>query len=131
MFDETARAFLQQRLIARLSTIDSAGYPHTVPVWFMLDGDELLFISDRGVRKTRNALANPKGAAVIGGDPDDATGYLIQGDLTVEADTAHNITNRMVDRYQDTAEGDLTKAAWKEDDIVVIRLQPKMVIKVR
>ena len=41
MLDDTIRAFLQKQLIARMSTIGADGYPHTVPVWFMLDGDDI------------------------------------------------------------------------------------------
>jgi PPOX class probable F420-dependent enzyme len=131
MFDEAAKQFLQQKLIARLSTIGADGYPHTVPIWFMLDGDDVVFISDRTARKTQNALQNPKGAVAIGGDLDDAAGYLIRGDFVIDTDTGHVITHRMIDRYENKASGDRLKEAWKNDDIVVIRLKPKTVIKVR
>ena len=41
MLDETVREFLQKPLIARLATIDGNGYPHTVPLWFDVDGDDI------------------------------------------------------------------------------------------
>ncbi len=116
---------------ARLSTIGGDGYPHSVPIWFMCDGDDLIFISDRSARKTQNALANPKGAAIVGGDLADEAGYLLRGDLIVEDDPDQAVTHRMIDRYQTKAEGDATKAAWKNDDIAVIRLHPIAVSKVR
>ena len=55
MFDDVARRFFEKKFIARLSTIGSDGYPHSVPIWYMIDGDDLVFISDRTARKTRNA----------------------------------------------------------------------------
>jgi hypothetical protein len=131
MFDEAARQFLDKRLLARLSTIGSDGYPHVVPIWYMRDGDDLVFISDRTAHKTQNALANPKGAATIGGDMDDDAGYMIRGDLVVETDTNQAITWRVIDRYEDKASGDKLKEEWKNDDIVVIRLKPRKVVRVR
>jgi len=40
LLDEPIRAFLETPRIAYLSTIDLKGYPHTVPVWFAVDGNE-------------------------------------------------------------------------------------------
>lgn len=129
MFDDAARTLLQKPLIARLTTIGRDGYPHSVPIWFMSDGDDILFISDRAARKTQNALANPKGAVVVGGDHGDV-GYLVRGDFVIEDDRDQGVTHRMIDRYEDKASGDGLKEAWKNDDIVVIRLKPISVVKV-
>src|SRR5688572_26137756 len=78
MFDEQARAFLQKPLTARIATNDPSGYPHVVPVWFKLEGDEIVMVSERETRKTRNLRANPKASFSIGGDSDDDAGYLIR-----------------------------------------------------
>jgi PPOX class probable F420-dependent enzyme len=131
MLSNNARAFLNKPLIARLSTIGADGYPHTVPIWYMMDGEDVLFISDRTARKTQNALANPKGAVTIGGDLTDDAGYLLRGDIRVEDDTDQRVTHRMIDRYEDKENGDRLKDAWKNDDIVVLRLTPKSVVQVR
>jgi nitroimidazol reductase NimA-like FMN-containing flavoprotein (pyridoxamine 5'-phosphate oxidase superfamily) len=83
----SVRSFLKAPRIARLATVGSDGYPHIVPIYFMRDGDDIIFGSDRDERKVRNALANSKGAVVIGGDPaTDEAGYLIQGDVSIEDD---------------------------------------------
>lgn len=84
LLDDQARAFLQKPLIARLSAIDPAGYPHTVPVWFMLDGDDIVIISTRDTRKVGYIIKNSKGAVTIGGDTNDGAGYLLKGELSVE-----------------------------------------------
>ena len=125
------RKFLQEPRIARLATIGADGYPHIVPIYFLLDGDDIVFGSDRDERKVRNARRNPKGAVVIGGEPTtDEAGYMFQGDLSVEEDAEHAMMHRMLDRYETKKEADSHAAEWAASDMVVIRLKIKSVIRV-
>ncbi len=130
MFTEDARNFLKKPLTARLSTHSANGYPHTVPVWFMLENDDIIFIAERRTRKIKNIALNPKGAVAIGGDPGDEAGYLIQGELTVEEDPDFAWMKRMTRFYEapEKAEHDIT--TWLEFDMVIIRLKPVHTIKV-
>jgi nitroimidazol reductase NimA-like FMN-containing flavoprotein (pyridoxamine 5'-phosphate oxidase superfamily) len=131
MLTSEVRIFLQKSRIARLATIGVNGYPHIVPVYFMLDGDDLIFGSDRNNRKVKNALSNPKGAVVIGGERTaNEAGYMIQGDLSIEDDMDHAVTRRMLYRYETKEEAERNLAEWKNSDIVLIRLKPKTVIRV-
>lgn len=131
MLTSEVRIFLQKSRIARLATIGVDGYPHIVPIYFMLDGDDLIFGSDRNNRKVRNVLSNPKGAVVIGGERTaDEAGYMIQGDLSIEDDVDHAVTRRMLHRYETKEEAERNLAEWKNSDIVFIRLKPKSVIRV-
>ena len=135
MLDDAARALLARPLYARLSTNGPDGYPHTVPIWFALDeGDggfgALWFISDRGARKTRNALADPRAAAVVGGDRDDGDGLLLRGRITVEDDPDQVWTHRMIDRYETGERNASMRELWKDDDIVVLRLDIERVTRV-
>ena len=69
MLDNQLRTFLHQRLIARVTTVGPDGYPHTVPIWYMLDGDDIVIATGPESRKVKNIRANTKGAVTIGGDP--------------------------------------------------------------
>jgi PPOX class probable F420-dependent enzyme len=134
VFDETTLQFLSRPLIARLSTLGADSYPHTVPVWFDLehvDGDvQFVMVSDRSARKTRNAERDQRAALMIGGGLSDDDGYLIRGDLTIVGDDGHVVTHRMIDRYEAGPRNAELRAAWKDDDIVVIRLRPRSVVRV-
>jgi len=131
MLTSEVRIFLQKSRIARLATIGVDGYPHIVPIYFMLDGDDLIFGSDRNNRKVKNVLSNPKGAVVIGGERiADEDGYMIQGDLSIEDDMDHAVTRRMLYRYETKEEAESNLAEWKNSDIVLIRLKSKTVIRV-
>ncbi len=130
MLTPETREFLDRKLIARLATLGADGYPHNVPIWYMLEGDDIVFISDRSTRKTKNLVANSKAAVVIGGDPDDGTGYMLRGDVSIEEDPEKAMTKRMTYRYETREEGDRLLELWKDDDIIIMRLKLKSVVKV-
>jgi PPOX class probable F420-dependent enzyme len=130
MFTDDARAFLSVPRLARLATIDADGYPHVVPIWFGLDGDDLVFMSDRETAKVRNALANPRGAATVGGERGDGGGYLIRGELSVYDDVGHAVAHQLLDHYETPARAKELAAEWANDDIVVIRLKPTRITRV-
>lgn len=107
--DDELRTFLQQRLIARVTTIDPDGYPHTVPIWYILDGDDIVIATGPNARKVRNVRANPKGAVTIGGDPVGdhegyAVGYLFQGEWALEGEPGFDWIRRIAHRYWDDDE---------------------------
>jgi PPOX class probable F420-dependent enzyme len=131
MFSDDARAFLQKPLIARMSTIGPDGYPHTVPVWFMLDGDDLVIIAVRSTRKVQHILSNPKGAVTVGGDPADGQGYLIKGDFSIEPDPDDAWTRKLTHHYEEAEQAEKDVADWADLDIIVLRLRPRQMIKVR
>lgn len=134
MFTEESRAHLAKPLIARMSTIDKDGYPHTVPLWFDLDGDDVVIISERSTVKVYNAQANPKGAVTIGGDPGESgdlePGYLIKGIFSVEEDPGHEWMKRITRRYETPEVAEKNIAEWSNLDMIVIRLKVEKVIRV-
>jgi PPOX class probable F420-dependent enzyme len=130
MFNDQLRDLLTQPVIARFSTVRPDGYPHTVPVWFFLEGDDLLVFALSETRKVKNALANPKGCLSIGGDPPSSPGYLIDGDLTVEDDPDHVVAARITRHYEPPEEAEADLAAWRDETFSVLRLKPKRVVKV-
>lgn len=130
MFTATIREFLQKPLVARMSTLDLDGYPHTVPVWFMLDEDEIVVISVSSTRKVGHIQTNPKGAIAIGGDPVDGGGYLIKGEFSIEADPEDAWVRKLIRHYETPEQAEKDIADWADLDIIVLRLKPKVVLKV-
>ncbi len=126
MLTEEVRALLKQPLIARMSVIDPDGYPHTVPVWFGLDGNDLVIISVRDTRKVDYLQVNPKGAVVIGGD--DGTGYLFKGVFTIEPDNGW--TRRLTELYEAPDKVDALVEEWLPLGMIVLRMKIARVLKV-
>lgn len=126
VLNSTVRRFLAKPRVARLATLSPNGYPHVVPIWFALDGDDIVFASDDGERKVRNARANPHATVIIGGDPEtDGAGYMIQGDIHVEENVGGRITRRLARRY-----GAVVEPEWETSSTVILRLVPRRVIRV-
>lgn len=134
ILDDTVKAFLQERHIARVTTIGPDGYPHTVPIWYILDGDDIVIATGPEVRKTKNARANPKGAVTVGGDPRDdhasyGPGYLFQGDWSLEGEPGFDWIRRIAMRYWNDAERvEREVMAWGAHQ--ALRLRIRKVIRV-
>jgi general stress protein 26 len=131
IFTDEVRQFLQQPRIARLSTIDTNGYPHTVPLWFDVEGDDIIIISDRNTRKVDQIARNPKGAVQIGGDTDDSAGYMFKGELAVEPDPNYRWLAQVTRRYEVGEQAEKDIELWRTTlDMIVIRLKVNRVSKV-
>jgi PPOX class probable F420-dependent enzyme len=129
VFTDEIRAHLSQPVIGRFSTVTADGYPHTVPVWFLLDGDDLLVFAVANTQKVKNARANHRANLAIGGDPVGTPCYLIEGDVSVEADPEHVIAERITRHYEAPAEAEASLAAWRDLELVVLRLRPRRILK--
>jgi predicted pyridoxine 5'-phosphate oxidase superfamily flavin-nucleotide-binding protein len=129
---DNIRTFLETPRVAYLSTIDLQGYPHTVPVWFAVDGDDLVFSATKGRARVKHILANPKGAVTIGGNLGEAEGYLIKGEFKTEEDPSHGSRNQIIRRYiSDEIALERFLARVEGEERFIFRLIPKKVIRVR
>jgi hypothetical protein len=48
---DSIHTFLKTPCVAYLSHIDLQGYPHAIPVWLALDGDDLLFSASKSLAR--------------------------------------------------------------------------------
>src|SRR5438270_9931195 len=66
MTPDEVRAFLSHGTrTAKLATAGSGGQPHVMPVWFVLDGEDLVFTTGADTVKGRNLRRDPRAAAVV------------------------------------------------------------------
>jgi hypothetical protein len=135
MLKPEVRMLLDSPLVARLSVIDANGYPHTVPLWYAVDGDDIVMISDRNTRKVDFLGSNPKASVCIGGgeagNGEAGPGYLFKGDCTTEEDEGYQWLRRITLRYRSREQAEKDIEQWRTQlDIMVIRLAVTKVIKV-
>ena len=135
MLQAVVRSFLESPHVARLSVVDPNGYPHTVPLWYALDGDDIVMISDRNTRKVDFVATNPRASICIGGGEgvgsEVSAGYLFKGDCRAEEDTGRRWLRLITHRYRAPKDAEKDIAQWSTElDIMVLRLVVTKVIKV-
>src|SRR3954465_14662663 len=66
MTPDEGHAFLSHGTrTAKLATSGPGGQPHVMPVWFMLDAEELVFTTWGESVKARNLRRNPRAAVIV------------------------------------------------------------------
>jgi PPOX class probable F420-dependent enzyme len=87
MTDDEWRAFVSHGTrTAKLSTVRADGRPHVAPIWFLLDGDEVVFNTGKATVKGRN-LARDGRVALCVDDDRPPFGYVVlQGRASVSED---------------------------------------------
>lgn len=88
MSDQEIRQFLlaQPARTAKLATVREDGRPHVAPVWFDIEGDELLFTTWHETVKASN-LQNASHVAICVDDEEPPFSFVIvEGSATIEAE---------------------------------------------
>ena len=86
----------------KLATVRPDSRPHVAPVWFTLDGDDLIFTTMANTVKGKNLLANPQVAISIDEEEFPFAFVLIEGSAKIEALSPSELlpyTTRIARRY--------------------------------
>lgn len=70
----------------KLATVRADGRPHVTPVWFLLDGDDIVFMTSRDAVKGRNVLRDPRVALCVDDERPLYAFVLIEGKVSVSED---------------------------------------------
>lgn len=87
MSESERREFLlSQPRTAIVATVREDGRPHAAPVWFDLDGDDLVFTTGQGSVKGRALRGNPRVAICIDDDRPPFAFVIIEGRASLITD---------------------------------------------
>ncbi|KUL34028.1 PPOX class F420-dependent oxidoreductase [Streptomyces regalis] len=87
MTDEEWRAFVSQGTrTGKLSTVRADGSPHVTPIWFVLDGDEVVFNTGKSSVKGRNLARDGRGALCVDVDRPPYAFVVLQGVARISED---------------------------------------------
>ena len=90
---DKARQFLEEQRFAVLATINADGTPQQSPVWYELQGDEIMMNTRRGRLKDRNLQRDPRCSICVEGQYDwitiRGTVRFIDDPETAQADIKH------------------------------------------
>ena len=81
------RAFLSQGTrTGKLATTRADGRPHVVPVWFVLDGDEIVFNTEADSVKGHSLLHDGRACLCVDDQAPPYSFVLVEGTVTVSRD---------------------------------------------
>ena len=87
MTPDEIRAFLSHGTrTAKLATSGPDGQPHVMPVWFALDGEDVLFTTWGASAKGRNLRRDPRAAIVVDDEVAPFAFVHIRGHVTLSDD---------------------------------------------
>ena len=97
MADQTKpnNAHVEQRLCEEptiwFTTVRADGRPHTVPVWFLWDGETFLIFSKPGNLKIRNVQRNPYITLALDGTKQGTDVVIVEGEAELLSEPSRNI----------------------------------------
>ena len=89
MTEEEWRAFVSDGTrTGKLSTVRADGSPHVAPVWFVLDGDDLVFNTGKTSVKGRNLARDGRVALCVDDDRPPYSFAVLEGRARISEDPA-------------------------------------------
>lgn len=83
---ERRRFLLETPRTAKLATVRPDGRPHVAPVWFDLDGNDLVFTTGERSVKGRNLIADPRLSICVDDEQSPFTFVIIEGKAELSRD---------------------------------------------
>lgn len=129
--DPAVRSFLETGTrTGKLAYLSASGRPLVAPIWFILDGDDIVFNTGKDTAKGRSILRNPQVALVVDLEELPYAFVQVQGDATVSEDPEEliDIATRIAARY---VEQDKAQEFGRRNGVpgeLVVRVHPTKVI---
>ena len=114
-----------------LATVRADGSPHVVPIWFVLDGDDLVFNTANTSVKAKNMMREPRVSISVdlGGDP--YPFVTIFGTTALEVLPAEELlpwATRIGGRYMGPERADEFGARNAADGELLVRVTPSKIV---
>ena len=95
-----ARELLDKHTFAVITTVNPDGSPQASVIWAKRDGDEIVFSTIRGRRKTRNLQRDPR-ASFVAYDPADPYRYVeVRGTVSMTEQGGDALIDELCRAYQ-------------------------------
>lgn len=131
MSPEEVRAFLASGTrTAKLATVRADGRPHVAPVWFALDGDDVVFMTWHESVKGRSLLRDGRTTLIVDDETFPYSFVMIEGTATASTgeDDRRQWSRRIAERY---VPSDLVDEYARRNAVegeLVVRVVPRRVV---
>ncbi|MER7768071.1 PPOX class F420-dependent oxidoreductase [Kitasatospora sp. NPDC096140] len=122
---DRAKALIDGKSFAVVSTIQPDGSPQSSVVWVKRDGDDILFSTVEGRRKHLNLVRDPR-VSILLNPADSPYEYLeARGEVTMTTEGGRDLIDELAAKYRG-----VDKYTWDgPDDVrVIVRLTPRKVV---
>ena len=128
---EERRAFLSSGArTGKLATVRRDGRPHVQPVWFVLDGDDLVFTTGASTVKGRNLRRDPRASLVVDDEAPPFAFVRVDGaaDLSEDPDEMLRWAIRIAARYMGADRADAYGRRNAVPGELLVRLVPTHIV---
>lgn len=117
---------------AKVATTRRDGRPHVVPVWFVLDGQELVFATPSDSIKARTLRRNPRVSVCVDVQEPPFEFVVIDGAATLTEDPAAVAAGygKIAARYGSSCDTEPTGDPYDRGAGVLVRVAPRSVLAI-
>ena len=128
--DETRAFLLEGTRTAALATVRADGRPHVAPVWFTLDGDDLLFNTGENTIKGANLRRDGRVALMVDDEEPPFAFVSIEGDVSLsdDLDTMRYWATRIAARYMGEDQADAYGRRNAVPGELLVRVHPTKIV---
>lgn len=122
-FNEATRRLLDGKNFATVATLNPDGGPHSSVVWFMREGDTVLFSTTAGRRKARNLARDPRISVSVFDFENPYNSVEIRGTAELVEDKGKTLPSKLSHKYLG-----VDPPAESDDEIrLIVRVVPEKV----
>jgi PPOX class probable F420-dependent enzyme len=131
MTDEQAKAFLAHGTrTGKVATVRADGRPHVAPIWFILDGDDLVFMTGAGTLKGKSLQRDPRASLVVDLEEPPYAFVLVEGTVTLSEDLEEMLplSIAIAERYVDADKAEEFGRRNAVEGELLVRLHPDKIV---
>ena len=115
---------------AKVATAREDGRPHVVPVWFVLDGEEVVFTTGASSVKGQALLREPYACLCVDDQAPPFSFVMVEGpvELSSDLDELRRVATRIGSRYMGDERAEEFGARNAVEGEVLVRLRPEHVL---
>ena len=124
---EERRAFLSYGTrTGKLATVRPDGRPHVQPIWFVLDGDDLIFMTGAKTVKGRNLRRDPRASLVVDDEAPPFAYVRVDGEVELSEDLGLMLvwSTKIAARYMGDAQAEAYGRRNAVPGELLVRLAP-------
>lgn len=131
MTKEEYNAFLSEGArTGKLATVGPDGQPHVVPIWYVLDGDAIIFMTGESTAKAKHMRREPRVALCVDDESPPYAFVMVQGTVQYSPNPPEMLdwSTRIAARYMGAVLAESYGKRNAVDGELLVRLTPTRVI---